>query len=239
MLSPHDRCQQWRRDGHHLRDYGPVQRSLGWRVRPRPTRGHHRQFGSHNVARQRAVRHATDIDASGSVPWSCLCSSGARFHARDSDNYVTSPSDATYGDAPITLAAAATSAWPISYAVVSGPGTVSGNVLTITGAGSIVVQANQTGNSDYGPVTTQQTITVNRAPLTLNVNNVSATYGGTIPGLSYNLTGFVNGDNQSVLSGTVVLTTSATSSSPVRTYPINVNNTLSSQNYTISFGQAG
>jgi hypothetical protein len=58
----------------------------------------------------------------------------------------------TFGDASITLDAAASSGLPVTFSVVSGPATlISGNVLTLTGAGSVTVQANQPGNSSYNP----------------------------------------------------------------------------------------
>src|ERR1035441_6815558 len=49
----------------------------------------------------------------------------------------------TYGVGPITLSATASSTLPVSYSVLSGPGTVSGNTLTVTGAGTIVIAADQ------------------------------------------------------------------------------------------------
>ena len=52
----------------------------------------------------------------------------------------------TDGVAPITLTATASSGLPVSYAV-TGPATVSGSTLTVTGAGSVTVTASQAGNS--------------------------------------------------------------------------------------------
>jgi uncharacterized protein (TIGR03437 family) len=52
-------------------------------------------------------------------------------------------------DAPFSLAASATSGLPISFSVVSGPATIGGNALTITGTGNVTVQAGQAGNSNY------------------------------------------------------------------------------------------
>lgn len=63
------------------------------------------------------------------------------------------PGNQTYGVAPITLTATATSGLPVSYTVISGPATVSGSTLTITGAGSVTVQATQAGNTNYAAAT--------------------------------------------------------------------------------------
>jgi NHL repeat len=57
------------------------------------------------------------------------------------------PGPATYGVAPFTLTATATSGLAVSYTVTSGPATVSGSTLTVTGAGSVIVQASQAGTS--------------------------------------------------------------------------------------------
>jgi hypothetical protein len=48
----------------------------------------------------------------------------------------------------------------ITYAVVSGPAAVSGNTLTLTGAGTVVLQASQAGNGAYAPISATQTLTV-------------------------------------------------------------------------------
>ena len=82
-------------------------------------------------------------------------------------------SPVTYGVAPITLSATGgASGNPVTFSVVSGPGSISGNTLTVTGAGSIVVQADQAGNANYTAaapvqqtVTVQQTLTVNPTPV--------------------------------------------------------------------------
>jgi hypothetical protein len=72
----------------------------------------------------------------------------------------TSP--VTYGVSPITLSATANSGLAISFSVVSGPATVSGSTLTITGVGTVVVAANQAGNSNYSAATqVTQSIVVN------------------------------------------------------------------------------
>ncbi len=52
--------------------------------------------------------------------------------------------------APIQLTAITTSGLPVSYSVVSGPATVSGNTLTLDGtAGTVTVKASQAGNGTY------------------------------------------------------------------------------------------
>jgi hypothetical protein len=54
-----------------------------------------------------------------------------------------------FGDAPFALTASASSKLPVTYNVVSGPATISGSMVTIKGAGAVVIQASQPGNSGF------------------------------------------------------------------------------------------
>src|SRR5690606_19252800 len=57
--------------------------------------------------------------------------------------------DKTYGDAPFSLAATASSELPVTLEIVSGPATLDGTVVTITGAGNVTIRATQSGNDDF------------------------------------------------------------------------------------------
>ena len=61
------------------------------------------------------------------------------------------PADVVFGSAPVTLVATSSSGLPVAFKVGSGPGTLSGNVLTATSTGTIVVEASQAGNTAYSP----------------------------------------------------------------------------------------
>ncbi|MDX1907802.1 MAG: PKD domain-containing protein [Bacteroidia bacterium] len=52
-------------------------------------------------------------------------------------------------DAPFTVSATASSGLPVSFSIVSGPATISGNTITLTGAGTVTVRASQAGNAGY------------------------------------------------------------------------------------------
>ena len=58
-------------------------------------------------------------------------------------------SGVTLGAAPITLNASASSGLAVTFSVISGPGTVKGSTLTVIGAGTITIEADQAGNADY------------------------------------------------------------------------------------------
>jgi hypothetical protein len=60
----------------------------------------------------------------------------------------------TYGSAPFTVTApAATSGLTVVLSVVSGPATISGNTVTLTGAGTVTLAANQAGNGLFTAAT--------------------------------------------------------------------------------------
>lgn len=149
----------------------------------------------------------------------------------------------TYGAAPITLNASASSTLGITYKV-AGPAQISGNVLTITGAGTITVTATQNGNDTYAPASATQSFTVGPALLTVTAANVTRVNNVQNPPLTgYTISGFVNGDTQAVVSGTPAISTTALPGSPVGTYPIvitqqpknSAQNPMASANYTFAF----
>jgi hypothetical protein len=57
--------------------------------------------------------------------------------------------DKNLGNSPVALNATASSGLPVSYFILSGPAIVTGNTLTITGGGAVVVRALQSGSADY------------------------------------------------------------------------------------------
>jgi hypothetical protein len=59
------------------------------------------------------------------------------------------PADISPGGAPLGLQASASSGLPVTFQVLSGPATMSGNLLTVTGRGSITVRADQGGNAEF------------------------------------------------------------------------------------------
>ena len=68
-------------------------------------------------------------------------------------------------DAPFNLAATSDSGLAVSYAVTSGPATVSGTTVTLTGPGSVTIQATQAGNGTYAAATpVSQTFAVGAGP---------------------------------------------------------------------------
>ncbi len=92
------------------------------------------------------------------------------------------------------------------------------------------------GLSNYNVTYVYGTLTVTPASLTVTANNATKVYGQANPGFTNSFTGFVPGENASVVSGSASLTTTATASSGVGMYTIAVaQGTLNAANYTLSF----
>jgi M6 family metalloprotease-like protein len=127
----------------------------------------------------------------------------------------TPPSSATYGDAPIVLAASASSALPVSYSLVSGPATLNGSTLTITGAGTITVKASQAGNGSFATASdVQRSIAVAARPLTVSAANASRAFGAPNPAVpGFTASGLAGGD--SIGSVSYAYAASATASASV------------------------
>ncbi len=77
-------------------------------------------------------------------------------------------------------------------------------------------------------------VQVNPAPLTIAASSESMTYGGATPAILPLYSGFVNGEDNSVLSTQPSCTTVATSSSPVGSYASTCSG-ASASNYTITY----
>jgi hypothetical protein len=121
-------------------------------------------------------------NATGSPQTSSLSGTGTAI--AQTINFTAPTTPVTYGVAPISLVATGgASGNAVTLSVVSGPASVSGtngSTLTITGVGTVVVAANQTGNSNYAAATqVTQSIVVNQATQTINFTapTTPVTYG--------------------------------------------------------------
>ena len=82
-----------------------------------------------------------------------------------------------YGVAPFTVSASSASTGAITYSWISGPATLSGSTVTVTGVGSVTLQANQAANGNYAAATATTTFAVTPATPTLAFPIASQTYG--------------------------------------------------------------
>lgn len=145
--------------------------------------------------------------------------------SRKSNQTITFDDDLsglTYGDGTIVLTGSSTSQLDISY-TTSGPISVTDETLTITGAGDVSVTATQSGNDDFNPAASV-TIDFNiaKATLTATADDKTIAFGSDIPDLSVSLSGFAGEDTADNLDATPAVSTSATNTSDVGTYSIEV-----------------
>jgi hypothetical protein len=86
----------------------------------------------------------------------------------------------TFGNAPFALSATSSSGLPVSFQIVSGPATISGNTVTINGVGTVTVRASQAGNSNYNAAAfVDRAFEVVSAGANVTLANLSHTYDGT------------------------------------------------------------
>ncbi len=142
-----------------------------------------------------------------------------------------------YGDADFNLSATSTSGLPVTFSS-SNPTVATVNaqgIVHILSAGTSVITASQAGNGNYSPaVSGPQTLTVNRAALTISANNQTKQYAENNPAFTVSYSGFVNGENSANLTTQPIVSTSATTASAAGTYPITVADAAAA-NYQITY----
>ena len=112
--------------------------------------------------------------------------------------------------------------WVVTYSNNVNAGTATVNVTATTGG-------NYTG-------TRSANFTINRVPLTVRADNKNTVYNSPAPAFTFTITGFVNGETSSVVSGVAGLSCGYTVGGPVGSYVIYyVNENLTSANYNFTF----
>ncbi len=130
--------------------------------------------------------------------------------------------------------------------VSGGEGFVEGEVTEIKATGSITNVGTVTNEITFTPsdkfiegnykiTKNEGTLEVTPATLTVTADDKTKKQGEDNPELTGTITGFVNGEDESVLKGDVEYTTTAVKNSPVGEYPITAAGTLEAQNYTIEY----
>ena len=122
--------------------------------------------------------------------------------------------------------------------IVTGSASLSTTATQFSGVGNypITPSLGTLAAANYTFVFASGTLSVTPATLTVAANSLNSTYGQQLPALIDSITGFVNGDPQSVVSGTPILSTTASSAGRVGAYPITVGQgTLSATNYQFAF----
>ncbi|UXX80835.1 Ig-like domain-containing protein [Reichenbachiella carrageenanivorans] len=136
------------------------------------------------------------------------------------DQTITfSVGDQVYGQT-VSLNGAASSSLAVSYEMVSGPISLSGNSLVLTGVGTASIRALQSGNDAYNPADPVLVeFSISKAPLTITATDKSMVFGESLPELTMSYSGFVNGEGASSITLPTVAT-AATGASDAGTYHI-------------------
>ena len=105
-----------------------------------------------------------------------------------------------------------------------------------TGASTYSITAEYGASGNFAPSSGSSTLTVGKAHLTVTADSLSRPAGAPNPALTYQITGFVNGDNASVVSGAPSLLLFADEVSPPGQYSILAfAGSLSAANYDFGF----
>ncbi|MDY8137519.1 ELWxxDGT repeat protein [Aquimarina sp. 2201CG5-10] len=140
--------------------------------------------------------------------------------------------DVTYGDPTFNLNATASSGLPITYnSSDTNVVTISDNTVTIVGAGTAIITANQEGNDSYNTaISVSQPLTVLPKAITVTADTgQSKVYGTEDPVLTYSITG-----GNMVASDVLTGTPERVSGENVGFYSIH-QGTLHNANYNITF----
>src|SRR5262249_9719257 len=157
------------------------------------------------------------------------------------------PANKTFGDAPFTVSAAASSGLPVSFAA-SGACAVNGAVVTLIGAGSCTITASQAGDSNFSPaLNVSRTFSIARADttttiiadtpdpslvdqqVTVNYQVSSQASGSGMPTGTVTITAGGDSCSGTVAAGSCVLTLSTVGARTLRaTYPGDANFNASS-----------
>ena len=132
-----------------------------------------------------------------------------------------------YGDAPFTVNATSSSGLPVTLSIISGPATISGNTVAITGAGSVTVRASQGGDANYNAAPdVDLSFNVVKASATIALSSLSQTYDGTAK--------LVTGTTSPVGLSGLSITYNGSGSAPTNVGSYSVVASLANDNYIAS-----
>lgn len=101
--------------------------------------------------------------------------------------------DKDFGTLPFNLTATSNSGLAISYTVISGPATINGNIITLTGVGTVTLRASQGGDTNYLASTQVDksfcvrvaTLNTINGPKSICPNKPTTYFVDSIPGATY------------------------------------------------------
>jgi len=128
--------------------------------------------------------------------------------------------DVFYGVAPIDMGAKSSSGSDVLL-FVSGPAYVTGDgKIAVTDIGRVNVLGYEIGSSTWSDGISAISFNVKKQALTVTASDASKVYGDANPALTYTITGYAPGEDESILSSMPVATTSADANSNAGAHPI-------------------
>lgn len=89
------------------------------------------------------------------------------------------PGSSVFGRAPVALSATSNSGLPVTYALIGGPATLAGNIVTLTGVGTVEIEASQPGNATYlAALPVRVSFAVDAAEATITLDAFEQIYDG-------------------------------------------------------------
>ncbi len=170
-----------------------------------------------------------DIDEGTSYPY-LRC-----FNPTEEQTFEFEAPSLAYGDDEYTLPVATDQGLTIKWSCSDeNKLAINGNTLSIKGAGSCYLIAEQAGDNIYKSLRKTYPITIAKAPLKITADNYTRNTGVDNPEFTASYLGFVYDDDESALKTSPTITTTATKSSRAGVYPITVSG-AESDNYDISY----
>lgn len=128
----------------------------------------------------------------------------------------------SYGDASVDLDASTSAGLSVTFVSSNTDvATISGNTVTIVGAGEAIIKASQSGNNNYfAACDVEQILVVNKATLTVTAGDKTRAYGEANPTLTMTYAGFKGTDNAAVINSIPTISTTANVNSAPGSYPI-------------------
>jgi hypothetical protein len=150
---------------------------------------------------------------------------------------VGANSNATYtGQAQTNSAATVTGAQGTDSFTVAGYGSGTNASATAYADNLVATAAGSTLATNYTISYTNGGITIGKAGLTVTADNKTKVYGDSNPALTYTITGYVNGESASVITGAPTISTTASTTTNVGTATITAAaNNLAATNYSFSY----
>ncbi|MDL2230906.1 YDG domain-containing protein, partial [Bacteroidales bacterium OttesenSCG-928-L19] len=109
--------------------------------------------------------------------------------------------------------------------------------VTITGTGTANITVTKAADATYQATSASITVTVSKTLLTVTAHNAEKFYGETNPTFSYDITGYVYGEDESVLTTAPIITCNANATTGVGTAVISVSGGVA-ENYNFDYHNA-